>query len=167
MGGPARRASGLGGEDGAVVDEPEIGRTIHQGMGVGLPVLGPLGGQSQNAVRSSSLVVAMRMVQSAAGSAIFRPRTGRFRWSTPRPTSARRSGRPTGRRARSPPARLRARLFEARHLGAIRPERHRLGNSDGVRDKPDPPQPGPYPPEPHPVIPSTLSAYQAQSRATS
>ncbi len=35
---------------------------------------------------------------------------------------------------RSPTATRRARIYEARHLGAVRLERHRLGNPDGVRD---------------------------------
>ncbi|WP_131770577.1 phosphotransferase family protein [Candidatus Protofrankia californiensis] len=39
-----------------------------------------------------------------------------------------------GTRDRSPAATWRARIYEARHLGAIRLERHRLGNPEGVRD---------------------------------
>ncbi|MGH3858923.1 phosphotransferase family protein [Actinokineospora sp.] len=35
---------------------------------------------------------------------------------------------------RSPNAVLRSRIYEARHIGAIRLERHRLGNADGVRE---------------------------------
>ncbi|MFJ2111078.1 MULTISPECIES: hypothetical protein [unclassified Streptomyces] len=31
----------------------------------------------------------------------------------------------------------RSKIYEARHLGAIRLERHRLGNPDGVRDSYD------------------------------
>jgi aminoglycoside phosphotransferase (APT) family kinase protein len=38
-----------------------------------------------------------------------------------------------GPQDRSPAAVLRSRVYEARHLGAIRLERHRLGNIDGVR----------------------------------
>jgi aminoglycoside phosphotransferase (APT) family kinase protein len=34
----------------------------------------------------------------------------------------------------SPAARWRSRVYEARHLGAVRLERHRLGNADGVRE---------------------------------
>jgi len=37
-----------------------------------------------------------------------------------------------GAQNRSPEAVLRSRFYEARHLGAIRLERHRLGNADGV-----------------------------------
>ncbi|MFD7282650.1 phosphotransferase family protein [Streptomyces sp. NPDC059862] len=39
-----------------------------------------------------------------------------------------------GPRRDSPNAALRARIYEARHLGAIRLERHRLGNHEGVKD---------------------------------
>jgi aminoglycoside phosphotransferase (APT) family kinase protein len=35
---------------------------------------------------------------------------------------------------RSSRAVLRSRIYEARHIGAIRLERHRLGNADGVRE---------------------------------
>jgi aminoglycoside phosphotransferase (APT) family kinase protein len=35
---------------------------------------------------------------------------------------------------RSSGAVLRSRIYEARHIGAIRLERHRLGNADGVRE---------------------------------
>ncbi len=39
-----------------------------------------------------------------------------------------------GTREQSPAAMWRARIYEARHIGAIRLERHRLGNPDGVQD---------------------------------
>ncbi|MBV2366204.1 phosphotransferase family protein [Streptomonospora nanhaiensis] len=39
-----------------------------------------------------------------------------------------------GPRERSPAAAWRARIYEARHLGALRLERHRLGNAEAVRD---------------------------------
>ncbi|MET7784634.1 hypothetical protein ABZT28_55025 [Streptomyces sp. NPDC005388] len=39
-----------------------------------------------------------------------------------------------GPRDSSPASRWRALVYEARHLGAIRLERHRLHKSDGVRD---------------------------------
>ena len=39
-----------------------------------------------------------------------------------------------GPRDKSPHAVWRSRIYEARHLGAIRLERHRLGNAHGVRD---------------------------------
>jgi hypothetical protein len=32
---------------------------------------------------------------------------------------------------------LRSRIYEARHIGAIRLERHRLGNTDGVAESYD------------------------------
>jgi hypothetical protein len=35
---------------------------------------------------------------------------------------------------RSDAAAWRSKIYEARHLGAIRLERHRLGNSEGVRN---------------------------------
>ncbi|MBL7496153.1 aminoglycoside phosphotransferase family protein [Frankia sp. CNm7] len=38
-----------------------------------------------------------------------------------------------GPRDTSPAARLRQQIYEGRHLGAVRLERHRLGNADGVR----------------------------------
>lgn len=37
----------------------------------------------------------------------------------------------------SPSAGFRARIYHARHVGAVRLERHRLGNADGVRDSYD------------------------------
>ncbi|MGQ0773181.1 MAG: phosphotransferase family protein [Pseudonocardiales bacterium] len=39
-----------------------------------------------------------------------------------------------GPRDTSPAALLRSRIYEARHLGALRLERHRLGNAEGVSD---------------------------------
>ncbi|WP_181007544.1 hypothetical protein [Streptomyces sp. SM1] len=41
---------------------------------------------------------------------------------------------PYGALDRSPAAVWRARVYEARHLGAIRLERHRLGKADAVRE---------------------------------
>lgn len=43
--GPARRAPGLGVERRAAVDQQGVGGSAHESLRVGLPVLGPLGGQ--------------------------------------------------------------------------------------------------------------------------